>query len=112
MEMIGAFDPVLLVELARGDAFTVDYIKTNVAAALRVSLFEIDSVSREQHIALARMIAMYLVRRDTGLSWGRIGQLFNRDHSTTIHAHRTIANRMAAESQFRVFVNAIVQSRN
>ena len=38
----------------------------------------------------ARFIAMYLLRRRTGLTLKEIGRMFHRDHTSIIHAIKTI----------------------
>jgi chromosomal replication initiator protein len=45
---------------------------------------------RPAQLAQARLVAMYLVREHTALSYPEIGHLFGRDHSTIIHAHNRI----------------------
>lgn len=42
--------------------------------------------SRRQEVALARQVAMYLCREVLGSSFAEIGQHFDRDHSTVMHA--------------------------
>lgn len=42
--------------------------------------------SRRADIVRARHAAMYAVRQHTDLSYPAIGRLFNRDHTTVIHA--------------------------
>lgn len=106
MEMIGAFDPVVLVDMHRP---AIGELISRVAHATHVSEGLLHSRNREQHVALARMIAMYLIYSSMGLSWVQIGRIFHRDHSTVIHASRLIGHRMELESQFRAFVNGILQ---
>jgi chromosomal replication initiator protein len=43
------------------------------------------SKSRSRPLTTARHVAMYLTRECTGLSLIKIGELFNRDHSTVMH---------------------------
>ena len=50
-----------------------------------VPIPEIVGKSRSRPIATARHVAMYLVRENTGLSLIKIGELFDRDHSTALH---------------------------
>lgn len=51
--------------------------------------------SRQRHVALARGVAMYLVRELTSLSLERIGDFFGgRDHTTVLHACRKLAGRL------------------
>lgn len=42
----------------------------------------------------ARMVAMYLCRHITPYSLPRIGRFFDRDHTTVMHAIRTVERRM------------------
>lgn len=42
--------------------------------------------SRRADIVRARHAAMYAVRQHTDLSYPAIGRLFNRDHTTVMHA--------------------------
>jgi len=42
--------------------------------------------SRRQPLAHARQVAMYLCRELTDMSYPQIGRLFDRHHTTVIHA--------------------------
>lgn len=42
------------------------------------------------HVSGARQFAMWLIRRETGLSFPKIGKIFRRDHATAIHAFRVM----------------------
>jgi chromosomal replication initiator protein len=52
------------------------------------------SKSRSRPLTTARHIAMYLLRELTGLSLIKIGDLFDRDHSTALHGIKRIENLM------------------
>jgi chromosomal replication initiator protein len=52
------------------------------------------SKSRSRPLTMARHIAMYLLRELTGLSLIKIGELFDRDHSTALHGIKRIENLM------------------
>ena len=57
---------------------------------------------RNQEIAYPRKIAMYLVRELTDLSLSDIGKAFGgRDHTTVLHAWRTISEEMAQNPELR-----------
>ena len=52
---------------------------------------ELKGKSRQQAIAEARGLAMYLARRLTGASYAEIGRQFGgRDHTTVLHACRKV----------------------
>lgn len=57
---------------------------------------------REQPVAQARQVAMYLMREETALSLADIGrEMGGRDHTTVLHACKKIANDMEANTAFR-----------
>ena len=60
-------------------------IKT-VSDETRVSIEQIRSKLRPAPIAAARQECMYRIARDTALSVSQIGRIFDRDHTTVIHA--------------------------
>ena len=50
----------------------------------------------------ARQMAMRIVRETTSLSLHDIGTLFNRDHSTIIHAIKATENLLETSEQYRL----------
>ena len=56
------------------------------AAAYGFSVEEVLSPSRRQPLVLCRQISMYLCRELTDLSLPKIGQQFQRDHTTVLHS--------------------------
>lgn len=51
---------------------------------------EITSKSRVQDVVAIRMVAMWALRRNTPITLKSLGKLFNRDHTTVIHACQTV----------------------
>jgi chromosomal replication initiation ATPase DnaA len=82
-------------------------VSGHVAREFRLPLEELQSRSREQRIAFARQLAMFVCHEITGAPFGLIGQHFNRDHSTAVHAHRLIERRLAREPKFRVLIEKL-----
>jgi chromosomal replication initiator protein len=76
-------------------------IAAHVGRAYRVSIHDLLSPKRTQHLAFCRQVAMYLCRALTKCSFPEIGEYFRRDHSTVIHARNLIAQRMATDAEFR-----------
>ena len=62
---------------------------------LGVSRETLTSKSRKGHITWARQVAMYLARSYTLLSLEEIGQSFDRDHATVIHAFQKVTDTIA-----------------
>jgi chromosomal replication initiation ATPase DnaA len=71
----------------------IEEVIAAVAAATHVTIEQLRSNKRPQHIAYARQLAMYFCRELTGLSFPVIAEAFNRDHSTVIHGCNRIAAR-------------------
>ena len=69
-----------------------------VAAQFALKGSELKGSSRRQTVVGARGLAIYLARELTSLSLEQIGKFFGgRDHSTVLHAARTIAERLENE---------------
>lgn len=76
---------------------TIAAIAARTAKFYSLRLAELRGPGRRQNLALARNAAMYLARRMTGASYGKIGDYFGgRDHTTALYACRKVA-RLAAD---------------
>ena len=70
---------------------TVDKIQNTVSSFFNISLNDMLSQRRSRPLARPRQIAMYLAKKLTTRSLPEIGRRFaNRDHTTVIHAVKTI----------------------
>ena len=70
---------------------TVDKIQNVVSNYFNIPLSEMLSQRRSRPLARPRQIAMYLAKKLTSRSLPEIGRRFaNRDHTTVIHAVKTI----------------------
>ena len=59
-------------------------------------------------IALARQICMFIAKEKTNLSLVNIGkQIGNRDHSTVIHAHKNITQKLEEDVELKQWVQNI-----
>jgi chromosomal replication initiator protein len=81
-----------------GDAPTVDAIQGAVCSVVGVSQTAMLSSRRTAEISRARQIAVYLTRELTSLSLAEIARGFNRDHTTILHAIRTISARLPTDA--------------
>jgi chromosomal replication initiator protein len=87
------FAQVMLADSVRANArrITVDEIQKACAAHYRIDASEMRSKRRARAVARPRQVAMYLAKKMTPRSLPEIGRIFGgRDHSTVIHAVRTI----------------------
>ncbi|MDA1007626.1 MAG: chromosomal replication initiator protein DnaA [Planctomycetota bacterium] len=73
-----------------------------------VRLADLLGKRRHKSIALPRQVSMYLARRHTRFSLEEIGGYFGgRDHSTVLHAIRTVESRVATDDQLARSVQSI-----
>jgi len=80
---------------------TIDHVIKYVSREMKVSERQLLGKSRIMEIARARQIAMYLSREFTNSSLINIGyHLGRRDHTTVIHACRTIEKNMKKDNEF------------
>ncbi|RZW26614.1 MAG: chromosomal replication initiator protein DnaA [Desulfobulbaceae bacterium] len=62
-----------------------------VSDQFKLSLEELRSKTRKRAIAFPRQVAMYLCRKHTEETLAEIGKVFNRDHSTVMHAVKVVS---------------------
>ena len=80
----------------------LDDIITAVAHHYSVSEADLLGPSRRKEVALARQMAMYLAREETGTSLPKIGQaLGGRDHSTVLYGSEKIAAEIEKDELLR-----------
>ena len=65
-------------------------IQKTVCAYYDISIQDLNGKSREQHIAIARQVAVFLCRKLTDCSATEVGRTFNRTHATILYACNTI----------------------
>jgi chromosomal replication initiation ATPase DnaA len=66
--------------------------------------------SRLKNIARARFVACYLIKIIRKSSFEQIGEWINRDHSTVIHAIRTVERLIEADPEFAQQVQHVMES--
>jgi chromosomal replication initiator protein len=83
-------------------------IMTAVTDYFNVRISDMQGRRRSRSIALPRQVGMYLARQFTGHSLEEIGKFFgNRDHTTVLHANRSICGRRDQDSNFRQYLEEI-----
>jgi len=87
---------------------TVDKIQNTVASFFNIPLGEMLSQRRSRPLARPRQIAMYLAKKLTTRSLPEIGRRFaNRDHTTVIHAVKTITRLSEKDEEMKSNINQI-----
>jgi chromosomal replication initiation ATPase DnaA len=64
---------------------------------------DLSGLCRLAQIVTARHVAMWFLKNNTPFSYKAIGEIFNRDHSTALHAYRKIENLLEIGDQMSKF---------
>ena len=87
---------------------TVDKIQNSVSNFFNISLNDMLSQRRSRPLARPRQIAMYLAKKMTTRSLPEIGRRFpNRDHTTVIHAVKTITRLSENDAEMKKNIDQI-----
>ena len=104
------FAQTMLADFVRANArrITVDEIQKATARHFHIDPAEMRSKRRARAVARPRQIAMYLAKKMTPRSLPEIGRVFGgRDHSTVIHAVRTIEALRAHDADIDADIRAL-----
>ena len=82
-------------------------IKT-VCRTLKVKEKDVLGKGRSMEVALARQVCMFITKEKTNMSLANIGkQIGGRDHSTVIHAHKNIKEKINSDIELKNIVDNI-----
>jgi len=107
-----AFAEQVLSDLFRGQrrAVSARRILEVIAQVYELEIDQLCGKKRTNAIALPRQVAMFLMRKHTGKSFGDIGQeLGGRDHTTVMHGCAKIEKRLAQDHELRAQLLEIAQ---
>lgn len=91
-----------------GAEFTIESILGAVAKHFHLKPQEIKATSRARNVAMPRQIAMYLIRKYTGIGLKEIGHYFGgKDHTTILYGCREIEKKVESDEEIRNSVEAI-----
>ncbi|MCA9305537.1 MAG: chromosomal replication initiator protein DnaA [Phycisphaerales bacterium] len=89
---------------------STDQLIASVTDYFNVRLPDLQSKRRQKSIAFPRQVAMYLLRQHTRFSLEEIGGYFGgRDHTTVMHAVRTIARKRTEDETLDHFIESVEQ---
>jgi chromosomal replication initiator protein len=92
---------------------SIDDIQKTICEFYKISMADLLSTKRKQNIVKPRQIAMSLAKDLTQSSLPSIGRAFGgRDHSTVIHAKKTIDNLCKLDSKIQYEYKLLVQMLN
>ena len=94
----------------RHSAITVDSIIRMVADFFKLSLSDLKGKKRSKNIALARQVAMYVIREVTEYSTTEIGVEFGgRDHTTVMHSCQKIEQMVKFDPSFDASIQKLLR---
>ena len=89
---------------------TIEDILRTVTARFNVRLADLQSRKRSRSVALPRQICMFLARNLTRHSLAEIGGYFGgRDHTTVLHANRTVELARQQNPQLQATLDRLIQ---
>ena len=92
---------------------TVESIQRITCDFYHINLGDLKAKRRTRNIALPRQVAMYLCRKHTATSFPTIGDKFGgRDHSTVIHASKTIEKKIKADPSMQSAIASLERNLN
>ena len=92
---------------------TVENIQKTICDYFNIKLGDLKAKRRTQNIALPRQVAMYLCRKYTEASFPGIGDKFGgRDHSTVIHASKTIERKIKEDPHMQITIEKLERNLN
>jgi len=95
---------------AHNRQLTIEHIQKTVADYYKIKIADMHSKKRTRVIARPRQVAMWLAKDLTPMSLPAIGEAFGgRDHTTVLHACRTIADLRLADHQLNHDVHVLTQ---
>lgn len=95
---------------AHNRQLTLEHIQKTVADYYKVKVADMHSKKRTRTIARPRQIAMWLAKELTSFSYPAIGDAFgNRDHTTVLHAFRTISDLRLQDAQLNHDLHVLTQ---
>lgn len=92
---------------------SIDFIQEIVSEYFDLDVETLKSKTRKRHIVQARQISMYFAKKFTKASLASIGShTGKRDHSTVLHACKTVDNLTSTNKEFKKYVDELSRKLN
>jgi chromosomal replication initiator protein len=89
---------------------SIEFIQKIVASHYNIPVEQLKDKTRKKLIVTARKLSMYLAKQLSDKSLVNIGEYFgNRDHSTVIHAIKSIEEMLQKDDRFKNVVNDLTK---
>jgi chromosomal replication initiator protein len=79
-----------------------------VCSITQMDWSELKSKCRKREINDVRQTAMWMIRKGTSMSFYDVGKVFNRHHSTVLHAIKAVENMIQTDRMYRGHVEQIL----
>ncbi len=89
---------------------TPEFIIKAVSKYFEISYEDIVGTDRSQKMVEARKIAMYMVRDMTHLSFPKMGEVFNKNHSTVMHSIDSLEEQLKDDAVLREKIQDVKNS--
>lgn len=95
---------------AKKKEITVSTIAQKVADYFDLTVKELKSTARQQKIAHARHVAVYLAREVLQMSYEAIGEFFSKKHTTIMYSCDLVADKLKTDEDLKISVEEIKAS--
>lgn len=99
-----------LMNQQTGSGISIADIKQRVANEFGIRVEDLDSRRRLASLAHPRQVAMFLARRHTSASLQDIGAAFGRDHSTVLHALRSVESKIVSDAPLQNLIEKFAEA--
>ena len=93
-------------------AITIENIQKIIADFYNINVKDLTDQNRNKKIVIARQIAMYLSKKNCNLSLKAIGEKFNKNHATIIHAINAVEQQLNCHSKISEEVRLIAEKHH
>ena len=105
---VGELEGLTLISDNRYDtASALKIICEEVCRQFGLNMEMLGRKSREQYIAVPRMVVFYLGRQLSDISLQNMGRVFNKDHGTVIHGCKKVQDRIDTDKHFAAVLDAL-----
>lgn len=96
--------------VAKKKEITVSTIAQKVADYFDLTVKDLKSTARQQKIAHARHVAVYLAREVLQMSYEAIGEFFSKKHTTIMYSCDLVADKLKTDEDLKISVEEIKAS--
>lgn len=88
---------------------TVDRIISEISKKYHITPEDIKGKKRTKDVAMARHVAVYVIRKATDMSLQSIAKIFGRDHTTMMSSIDVVENDMEVDASFEHEVKSLIR---